>query len=701
MPSLFSEVICLTCGHAMPPSSLLTKCERCGEAWLDARYDYDRVEWPAALAQRRTSLWRYQELLPLVNWEARVSIGEGWTPIIRAERLGEALGHAHLLIKDERRMPTNSFKDRQGALCVSILRQESIRECVLASTGNAAAAYAAYCARAGIKLWIFLTSMVPAEKMRELGLYGAELVKVSGTYDQAKKIAADFAAHRGIYLDRGAKGVPGKESMKTLAFEIAEQLGLELETGGRWVAPDWYIQAVSGGIGPLGVQKGFEELFRLGLIDKMPKLGLIQSTGCAPMVQAFERGAEIATPVTPATLITVLATGDPGHAYTMLLNYVRKYGGTMISVDDGQAFRAMRRVARTEGFSVEPATAVAFAGLEKLLALGHIRPHETVLINCSGHTFPAEKHILEDQYVLELELGEAAPTQQQEGLGAALERLDEQITTVMVIDDNPNDSRLIRRLLQAHRNYRVFESNSPLDAVDLVRQRRPDLIITDLTMPDLDGFGLLESLKRDPETAHIPVIVLSGVTLTLADKARLEGQIDSVWTKGNYRTRDLVDHVVTTLKDKDRHGVPEKEEPLASVEAPPPAPEPEPTLGRFKVLVVDDNPYDSRLVKRILEANKKFVVSEVRSGSSALHAIRQLNPDFVILDMILPDMSGLDVLEAIRASTDIQNTRVAILSAKDLTEAERRRLNRAVFWQKGTLDRRNLVAALVQQLGDQ
>jgi threonine synthase len=671
----------------MLPDPMLTKCERCGGQWLDARYHYSEVRWQQGLSGRPLSLWRYEELLPLSDRAQRVSIGEGMTPIIRAERLGEVLGHEHILIKDERRMPTNSFKDRQGALVVSILRQAGIKECVLASTGNAAAAYAAYCARAGIKLWVFLPSMVPAEKMRELGLYGAELIKVTGTYDQTKKVAADFAARRNLYFDRGSRGIPGKESMKTLAFEIAEQLGAEYGTNGRWVAPDWYIQAVSGGIGPLGVYKGFLELYQIGMIDKVPKLGIVQVEGCAPMVRAFERGLAQAEPVMPETLITVLATGDPGYAYTMLYEAIQRHGGAMVSVDDGQAFRAMRRVARTEGLSVEPATAVAFAGLEKLIALGAVQPHEKVLLNCSGHTFSAEKHILEDQYVLELELGSAAPTQQTEGLGAALERLDEQITTVVVIDDNPNDTRLVRRLLQARKSYRVFESNNPVDGLDLVRQRRPDLVITDLSMPEMDGFSLLEALKADPETAHIPVIVLSGKELTPADKARLSGQIESVWLKGSYSTRELVEHVVTTLKDRPA------EAPLSRA-----ADIQQPMEGAFKVLIVDDNPYDARLVRRILEASRKFSVSEARTGESALRAMREQPPDLVILDIMLPDMSGLDVLQRMRELAELRNVRAAVISAKELGEADRSRLRDAVFWQKATLDRKRLVEAVEEQI---
>src|SRR5579859_2589386 len=208
LTSLFTHSVCLSCGHEMAPSPMIESCEACGNTWIDARYEYSQVHWPGALSKRPTSMWRYQELLPISDVSHPVSMGEGWTPLYRAESLGESIGHPNLFIKDERQSPTGSFKDRQGALSVTLLRQAGIRECALASTGNAAAAYAAYCARAGIKLWVFLTSMVPAEKMRELALYGAEVVKVTGTYDEAKQIAADFARRRGLYFDRGAKAVP-------------------------------------------------------------------------------------------------------------------------------------------------------------------------------------------------------------------------------------------------------------------------------------------------------------------------------------------------------------------------------------------------------------------------------------------------------------------------------------------------------------
>lgn len=553
-----THIACLECGFENAPDVMLAACPQCRSHWLEAHYDYAAVAelWQdrRTFARRGDSLWRYSELLPIPDIDPEISLGEGRTPLIRLYQYERMYNHEHIYIKDERQGPTSSFKDRQAALAVTAMKRAGITECVLASTGNAGAAYAAYCARAGIKLWLFLTELVPSDKVREAALYGAEVVKVSGTYDETKQVAAEFARRRGLHLDRGAKAIPGKESMKTLAFEIAEGLGLLFNPDdGKWRSPHWYIQAVSGGIGPLGVMKGFSELYRMGLIDRLPKLGIIQAEGCSPMVQAFHAGQEKAKPVVPKTLIHVLATGDPGLSYVQLREYIQTYGGTMMAIEDGDTFAAMRRVASKAGLSVEPATAVAFAGLERLLTEGTIQQGEVVLVNCSGHTFPAESHVLGDQYLLNLELSARGNTIEErhieEGLGAAFKNLDEQITTVLIVDDNPNDRRLIRRLVRKHKNYRVHEAGNGQYALQMISEHKPDLVITDLTMPKMDGFTLLEHLKSNPEMADIPVVVISAKTLTQADYVILERYSDSVWLKGSIETRKLVDRIVNALGD--------------------------------------------------------------------------------------------------------------------------------------------------------
>lgn len=701
MPSLLKNIVCRDCGHKMKADHTLQKCEKCGSKWLIAHYDYAaaREIWPSQLRERDADLWRYEELLPVEMPGHRISMGEGWSPLIQAFNLQKELKLEHIFVKDERLSPTGSFKDRQAVLGVASLYQQNINECVLASTGNKAAAYAAYCARAGIRLWIFLTSMVPNEKLRELGLYGAEVVKIAGTYDQAKKVAADFAERRDLHMEHGADSITSTEGMKTIAFEIAEQLARHdpKPENGKWRVPDWYIQAVSGGIGPISIWKGFEELKEMGLIDKMPRLAVVQVDGCSPMVQAWKRNLEEAEVVIPRTRIAVLATGAPGKAYKLLREACLSNNGTMLSVSDGEAFRAMRRLARAEGYSMEPATSVAFAGLEKMVAEGLVKSDDWIVVNCSGHTFPAEKHVLEDQYVLDLQLGQkddsaSHDTQIEEGLSAALERLDEQVTTVVVIDDNPQDSRLIRRLLQNYKNYRVFEANNPVDGLDLVRQRKPDLVVSDLTMPELDGFSLLEILKSDPETHDIPVVVVSAKTLSVKDKDMLEGRIESLWQKGSFNTRELVEHVVKTLGDTSDSDpsrpinatVGEVASGVATVLE---------SMNKRDVLVIDDNRRDARLVRRILESTKRYQVTETFSGKHALESLGEHIPHLIVLDLMLPDTDGLSLLKQIKDNDKWKNIPVVVLTAKDLNKEEKEAFKSfgCSVWLKPALDRQALV----------
>lgn len=711
MPSLLTAIVCRDCGHEMPPNPLLVVCDQCDSDWLVSRYDTNaaRNVWQKGdLRMRDATLWRYEELLPVNDPGFEVSMGEGWTPLIRATRLQKELSLHNIWIKDERQNPTGCFKDRQAVLNVALLKRENFNEVVLASTGNKATAFAAYCARAGIRPWIFLTSMVPNEKLRELGLYGSEVVKIAGTYDQAKKVASDFATRRKLRMEYGARSVMSQDGMKTIAFEIAEQLARHLPVAdGKWQVPDWYIQSVSGGIGPIAVWQGFKELYAMGMIDRLPKLAIVQVEGCSPMVQAWENNLEEAEPVVPRTRISVLATGDPGRTYKMLRNACIEGGGTMIAVDDGETFRAMRRMARVEGFSMEPATAVAFAGLEKLQSSGIILPDEVVVVNCSGHTFPAEKHVLEDQYVLDLQLGNQTQTDKEvvnshieEGLESALANLDEQVTTVVIIDDNPQDSRLIRRLLQSYKNYRVFEANDPRDGLDLVRQRKPDLILSDLTMPDMDGFELLEALKSDPDTRNIPVVIISAKTLSAAERHLLESKANSLWQKGNFNTRELVDHVVRTLGVDSEDNDMELDTPVSTTvgEVRDSLEQALEQVGSTTVLVIDDNRRDARLVRRILEATKRYHVAEAYSAQEALELINEESPQLIVLDVLLPDMQGTELLQKIQSVHE--DVPVVVLTAKELN-AEEKDLFAAAgcsVWYKLSLDRKQLVEHVDQLL---
>ncbi|MCC7209978.1 MAG: threonine synthase [Anaerolineae bacterium] len=524
----------------------LAACTRCGENILKARYDLQMLRetnWIEKVKQREPGLWRYHELLPLHSTDNIVSLGEGGTPLLHARNLGMMLGLKNLYIKDERQGPTHSFKDRQASVAISVMREQGIGEAVLASTGNVAIAYSAYAARAGIKMWAFLTSMVPGEKMREAAIYGGEVIKVTGTYDQAKIVAESFARSKGLYMDKGIKSIAAVESMKTLAFEIAQQL--------NWRTPDWFIQAVSGGMGPIGVAKGFEELIALGLVDRMPALGIVQAAGCAPMINAYKGGRRVATPVeNPQTLVATLSTGNPGRSYELLFDLINEHGGTMEDATDEETFNALRLLARTEGLSVEPATAVAFAGLIKLARRGIIKQDELIVINCSGHTFPVEKHILGDEYARNLDVSAQAHriSLPEEGLLSALEQMEERIHRIVVIEDNPDAGRLISRILKIQGRYEVHVASGGADGVVMVDRIKPDLVITDLMMPDVDGFSVINALKSDPNTATIPIIVLTAKELTVYERERLSGQIESLLQKGSFMDEQLLQSIIDALR---------------------------------------------------------------------------------------------------------------------------------------------------------
>lgn len=558
---MYSHIIaeCLDCGHQTSYSPTISTCSNCGSGWREARYDYKGIGKMLLnnLPKRRFDIWRFRELLPINEHHPIISMGEGGTPLLKASNLGTMLGLSNLYIKDERQNPTGSFKDRQASITVSALKESGITESVLASTGNVAISYSAYTSRAGIKLWAFLTSLVPSEKMREVAIYGTQVIKVTASYDQTKKLAEEFAEQHSesSYLDRGVRSIPALESMKTIAFEISEQLTSTIETSSDnqppWQVPDWYIQAVSGGMGPVGVLKGFEELREMGLTDRIPAVACIQSEGCAPMVKAWENDLDEAEPVSsPRTHIATLATGDPGRTYTMLRQrMLRGGGGSFESVSDEEAFRAIHVLAKMEGLSMEPASAVAFAGLIKMVRSGKIKPTDVVVVNMTGHTMPVEKIILGEGQVRDVEIPEKIPTEKpEEGLLSALSRITpKRYSSVAIVDDHPHARRLIRRILQSQGEYTIHEATNGREAVELAKREIPDVMVLDLMMPEMDGFAVIDALKSDERTASIAVIVVTAKALTSDEKARLRGRIHSLMQKGKFLDDELVEEIDSLL----------------------------------------------------------------------------------------------------------------------------------------------------------
>lgn len=544
---------CLDCGHNTPYYPTSTNCPKCSSQWREAEYDYELIgkTLRQQLISRPFDLWRYRELLPVRNPNVSLSLGEGGSPLIRAVNLGMMLGCPNIFIKDERQGPTSSFKDRQASVTIAALKEAGITEMVAASTGNVAISYSAYASRAGVKLWAFVTSLVPGVKMREIALYGSQVIKITGSYDQCKQVASEFARQRGLYQDMGARTITSIEAMKTIAFEIAEQLTAIQgpEEDSKWRTPDWYVQAVSGGMGPIGVYKGFREMKQMGWVNSIPAFAPIQAEGCSPMVDSWKKGLEKAEPVvSPKTRIETLATGDPGRSYEILRDRVNETKGTFESVSDEDAFRAMHVLAKMEGISAEPAAAVAFAGLFKLIRAGVIKPSDTVVVNCTGHTLPAESFVLGDNWSHDVKFPSKEETPQEGLLSALTQVAPERFPKIAIVEDTPEARRLIRRILQSQGNFTIIEATNGREGLEMIQRELPDLIILDLMMPELDGFSVLEALRSKPETASIPVIVATAKELTPDEKNRLGGQIQTLMQKGDFLNDEFLEEVKALIK---------------------------------------------------------------------------------------------------------------------------------------------------------
>lgn len=547
---------CLDCGHNAPYYPTSITCPKCGSQWREAEYNYEELAHTLLeeIRKRPMNLWRYRELLPVRNPNTSLSLGEGGTPLIRAANLGMMLGCPNIFIKDERQGPTSSFKDRQAAVTIAALKEAGITEMVAASTGNVAISYSAYASRAGMKLWAFVTSLVPAVKMREIALYGSQVIKITGSYDQCKQVASEFARQRNLYQDMGARTITSIEAMKTIAFEIAEQTTMALGAGDSTPlrTPDWYVQAISGGMGPLGVYKGFREMQQMGWTDRIPAFAPIQAEGCAPMVESWRKGLEKSEVVsTPKTRIETLATGDPGRSYEFLRAIVNNTGGVFESAPDEDAFRAMHVLAKMEGISAEPAAAVAFAGLFKLIRAGIIKPSDTVVVNCTGHTMPADASILGENWSRDVKFPSKEKTDvtPREGLLSALTQVaPERFPKIAIVEDTTEARRLIRRILQSQGNFTILEAVNGREGLELIQRELPDLVIIDLMMPEMDGFTVIEELRAKQETATIPVIVATAKELTPDEKNRLGGQIQSLMQKGDFLNDEFLEEVKTLMK---------------------------------------------------------------------------------------------------------------------------------------------------------
>jgi threonine synthase len=378
--SYFSHLECsVPCGAApYDPRKEQHLC-RCG-APLFARYDLDaaRVWSRDSLAGRPATMWRYRDLMPLFDGEEPITLGEGWTPLLRAARLGAALGVPRLLVKDESLNPTNSFKARGLSAAVTRAAHLGATTLSVPSAGNAANAMAAYAAAAGLQAKVFMPKDVKVPFIRECELYGADVTLVEGLITDAGRIAAEKGKPLGWYDVSTLKEPYRIEGKKTMAYELGEQLG--------WTFPDWIIYPTGGGTGMVGMWKAFEEMERIGWkpAGTRPKMVSVQAEHCAPIVRAFEQGAERSEMWQHAQTIADGLRVPKAVGDFLVLRAIRESGGTALAVSDADMIRGMRELGAQEGISAAPEGGAALHAVKVLTNDGRMKPTDTVVVFNTG-----------------------------------------------------------------------------------------------------------------------------------------------------------------------------------------------------------------------------------------------------------------------------------------------------------------------------
>jgi len=346
------------------------------------RYNLDAIRdavSPDIIATRAPSLWRYRELLPLPMDVEPVTLGEGMTPLLRCNRLGEQMGLTSLWVKDESQLPTGSFKSRGQTMCISMAKWLGIQRVALPTAGNAGGAAAAYAARAGMQCYVFMPHDTPIVNQFEPYLYGAHAYRVNGLINDCGKIVKDGTDRMGWFDLSTLKEPYRLEGKKTMGLELAEQLG--------WRLPDVILYPTGGGTGLIGMWKAFQELAELGWLRgdaKMPRLYSIQAEGCAPIVTAYEKGERFADLFPNARTVASglrvpVAVGD-----FMILDAIRASGGQAVAGSEASIAPWMRRASTAEGISICPETALCFDVLEKLLQQNVIQRDEEIIVYNTG-----------------------------------------------------------------------------------------------------------------------------------------------------------------------------------------------------------------------------------------------------------------------------------------------------------------------------
>lgn len=373
-----THLYCSACGKEHEPRRLYNLCD-CGKPLMVA-YDLDRAQTTLSqesLASRVPTLWRYEEVLPVDDQSNCLTLGEGMTPLLLAERLGKQMGMRHLYIKDESLNPTASFKARGMAVAISMAKELGVKKLAVPSAGNAAAALAAYAAKAGLAAFIFMPSDTPKANIIECRQTGAHVTLIDGLISDCGRVVAERKETEGWFDVSTLKEPYRVEGKKTMGYELAEQLG--------WELPDAILYPTGGGTGLIGMWKAFAEMEQMGWIGcRRPRMFVVQAEGCAPIVRAFKSGSpsgmEIASAHTVASGLRVpRAIGD-----FIVLDILRQSGGNAVAVTDEELLSAIKQIGASEGIFVAPEGGACLPALKQLIAQGKISRDERVVLFNTG-----------------------------------------------------------------------------------------------------------------------------------------------------------------------------------------------------------------------------------------------------------------------------------------------------------------------------
>ncbi|HKZ78232.1 MAG TPA: threonine synthase [Pyrinomonadaceae bacterium] len=370
---------CAGCGVHYEARRLLNLCHQCGKPLL-VRYDLERAAQSLtkkSLFGRRADLWRYREVLPVESDETIVSLGEGWTPLLKANRLGHQLGLAELYIKDESQNPTQSFKARGMTTAVSMAKELGVKKLAVPSAGNAAGALAAYAAAAGLECFIFMPRDTPRANVVECEQTGAHVTLIDGLITDCGAEIARRKDAEGWFDVSTLKEPYRVEGKKTLGYELAEQL--------NWMLPDVIIYPTGGGTGLIGMWKAFDEMQTMGWVGpRRPRMVTVQAAGCAPIVQAFNTGNRFADEFPNAATVASGLRVPRAVGDFLILDALRQSGGTAVAVTDEELLAAIGEIGAYEGLFCAPEGAACLPALRKILASGEVKSAERVVLFNTG-----------------------------------------------------------------------------------------------------------------------------------------------------------------------------------------------------------------------------------------------------------------------------------------------------------------------------